>query len=280
MSVDVEDWFHVENLKPVISADSWRDRDLRVERNTDRMLEVMAERGVRGTFFVLGWVAERCPGLVGRIATSGHEVACHGYGHELVYSLSPESFRADVRRSKQLLEDLSGHEVVGYRAPSFSITAWSIPILQELGFTYDSSVFPTVAHDRYGSLAGVTPGQAVVELHPGFHEVSISCLTVGSRGLPWGGGGYFRVMPYGVFCRGVARILRSGRPFVFYVHPWEIDPGQPRVQGLSRGRRFRHYVGLRTGEKRFTSLLAEFRWGAIVDVLEGAIAGATLEGVS
>src|SRR5215207_3665553 len=154
MTIDVEDWFHVENLKPVIPRDSWQDRELRVERNTERMLELLDERGVRATCFVLGWVAERCPALVRRIAAAGHEVACHGYGHDLVYELTEQEFREDVRRCKALLEDLSGTRVLGYRAPSFSITDWSLRTLQELGFGYDSSAFPIAAHDRYGKLSG------------------------------------------------------------------------------------------------------------------------------
>lgn len=267
MSIDVEDWFHVENLKRAIPRETWEGRQLRVERNTDRMLELLDEHDARCTFFVLGWVAERCPQLVERIASAGHELASHGYGHELVYELSEEEFRRDVERCKGLLEDVSGAPVRGYRAPSFSITEWSIPILQELGFAYDSSAFPTVAHDRYGSLSAVSGGKQVVELRPGFHEVCISCLMVGSRGLPWGGGGYFRVMPYGVFRRGVARILRSGEPYVFYTHPWEIDPDQPRVSGLPRLHEFRHYVGLGRTEGRFKALLEDFRWGTVADVL-------------
>jgi polysaccharide deacetylase family protein (PEP-CTERM system associated) len=267
MSIDVEDWFHVENLKRAIPRDSWDGRQLRVERNTDRMLALLDRRDARCTFFVLGWVAERCPRLVERIAAAGHEVASHGYGHDLVYELSENEFREDVRRCKELLEDLTGAPVRGYRAPSFSITEWSIPILQELGFAYDSSAFPTVAHDRYGNLPGIAAGQQVVELRPGFHEVCISCLMVGSRGLPWGGGGYFRLLPYGVFRRGVARILRSGEPYVFYIHPWEIDPDQPRVTGLPRLHEFRHYVGLGRAEDHLQSLLEDFRWGSVADLL-------------
>jgi len=271
MSIDVEDWFQVENLKGAVRRDTWNARQLRVERNMDRMLELMADRGVRSTCFVLGWIADRCPALVSRIAAEGHEVASHGYGHELLDSLSPKEFRADVERSKHVLEDLTATEVLGYRAPAFSIKDWALPILEDLGFTYDSSSFPTLAHDRYGRLTGMTAGQAVVELRPGFHEVCVSCLMVGSRGLPWGGGGYFRLIPYPLFRRGVERILRSGQPYVFYIHPWEIDPGQPRVEELSRGYRFRHYVGLETCERRFGSLLGDFRWstaGELVAAME------------
>ncbi len=269
LSIDVEDWFHVENLRPVVPRETWSERQLRVERNTERMLELMADapRPVRSTCFVLGWVAERCPGVVERIAAAGHEIASHGHGHELLGELSPEAFRSDVERSKRVLEDLTGTPVRGYRAPAFSITEEAVPILQEAGFTYDSSFFPSLAHDRYGKLSGVSPDNPVVEIAPGFHEISISCLTIRSRGLPWGGGGYFRLLPYGVFRAGMRRILAAGRPYVFYIHPWEIDPGQPRMDALPRLYRFRHYVGLERCEARFESLLADFDWSSISDLL-------------
>ncbi len=232
MSVDVEDWFQVENLRPVVAGDTWESRERRVERNTMRLLELLEARGVHATFFILGWVGERHPALVRRIAGAGHEIASHGYGHDLVYNLSEAEFRADVERSKKNLEDVTGARVLGYRAPCFSITDRAVDILQELGFEYDSSAFPTVAHDRYGRLSGVAMGKPIVELRPGFHEVCISCLPVGRSGLPWGGGGYFRLIPFGAWRAGVRRILGSGSPYVFYIHPWEIDPGQPRVEGL------------------------------------------------
>lgn len=272
MSIDVEDWFQVENLKRVIPRDSWKTRQLRVEANTDRLLELLDDADARCTFFVLGWIAERCPSLVQRIAGAGHELGCHGYGHELVYELSPEDFRDDVHRCKALLEDLSGSPIEGYRAPSFSITDWSVPILRELGFSYDSSVFPAVAHDRYGRLAGIDTRSQLVELAPGFHEICISCLMLGSRGVPWGGGGYFRVIPYPLFRRGVQHMLRAGEPYVFYIHPWEIDPGQPRVDGLSAMERIRHYAGLSRTEGRYASLLAEFEWTTLSDVLASSLA--------
>jgi polysaccharide deacetylase family protein (PEP-CTERM system associated) len=269
MSVDVEDWFHVENLRPMIRRGTWSEQRLRVEQNTDRMLALMAgmQDSVRCTFFVLGWVAERCPELVRRIVAAGHEVASHGYGHELLGSLSPEAFRADAERAKGTLEDIAGTEVRGYRAPSFSITDWAIPILQELGYSYDSSFFPSVGHDRYGKLTLVGPDDPVVEVSPGFFEISISCLTIASRGLPWGGGGYFRLMPYELFRLGAKRILQSGRPYVFYIHPWEIDPGQPRVYGLPAAYRWRHYVGLNRCEARFRSLLADFPWMTMAELV-------------
>lgn len=268
MSVDVEDWFQVENLKPVIAGSTWESRERRVEANTMRILELLEARGARATFFVLGWVGERHPGLVRQIADAGHEIASHGYGHELVYTLSETEFRRDVERSKKGLEDVTGARVVGYRAPCFSITDWAVGILQELGFEYDSSVFPTVAHDRYGRLSGVEMGRPIVELRPGFHEVCISCLPVGPMGLPWGGGGYFRLIPFGAWRAGVRRILGSGSPYVFYIHPWEIDPGQPRMEALGRMSRFRHYVNLDRCEERFRSLLSSFQWTSVGAVLD------------
>jgi polysaccharide deacetylase family protein (PEP-CTERM system associated) len=268
MSIDVEDWFQVENLKPVIPRETWDARESRVVRNTTRILDLLQEHGARATFFVLGWVAERQPELIRRIAAGGHEVASHGYGHDLIYNLSPAEFRSDVERGKKLLEDVTGHRVTGYRAPSFSITDWAVAILQELGFEYDSSFFPTVAHDRYGRLTGVDAGQPILELRPGFHEVCISCLPLGRRGLPWGGGGYFRMLPYLAWRVGVRRILASGSPYMFYLHPWEIDPGQPRMRGLSPINRFRHYLNLARCEDRFGALLRDFPWTTVRSVLD------------
>lgn len=268
LSIDVEDWFHAENLKPVITREAWDGCELRVERNTTRMLEILDASHARATFFVLGWVAEKCPQLVRTIAAAGHEVASHGYGHDLVYSLRPSEFRADVVRSKRYLEDLTGTPVRGYRAPCFSITDWAIPILQDVGFDYDSSVVPTIAHDRYGRLRGVNAANSIVLLRDGFYEVGISCIRFGERGLPWGGGGYFRLVPYRLWCRGVRMILRSGRPYSFYIHPWEIDPGQPRVSGLRASSRFRHRINLHRCEKRFAALVGAFEWMPMRDLVD------------
>jgi polysaccharide deacetylase family protein (PEP-CTERM system associated) len=268
LSIDVEDWFHAANLAAVVPPAAWDSCDLRVERNTMRMLEILDASNVRATFFVLGWVAERSPKLVRTIAEAGHEVACHGHGHQLVYSLQPSEFRADVSRAKQYLEDLLGVPVRGYRAPSFSITDWAISILQELGFDYDSSVVPTIAHDRYGKLAGIHAGRPVALLRDGFHEVCISCLRLGKRGIPWGGGGYFRLVPYALWIRGMRAILRSGRPYVFYIHPWEIDADQPRISGLTATQAFRHRVNLGRCEQRFRALAGAFSWTTIRDLID------------
>jgi polysaccharide deacetylase family protein (PEP-CTERM system associated) len=267
MSIDVEDWFHAANLN--IAREAWSQCELRVERNTMRMMEILETYNARATFFVLGWVAEKCPGLVRAIAAAGHEVASHGYDHELVYSLQPSTFRSDVLRSKQFLEDLTGKRVRGYRAPSFSITEWAIPILHDVGFDYDSSAMPTVAHHRYGRLQGMDAGKPVVLLRDGFHEVCISCMRLGKHGIPWGGGGYFRLAPYLLWLWGVRRILRSGTPYIFYIHPWEIDPGQPRVTGLKPTYAFRHRVNLARCEERFASLVGAFEWIPICDLIDG-----------
>lgn len=268
LTLDIEDWFQVENLKAAIPRETWDSRELRVERNTMRLLELMDRQRVRSTCFVLGWVAERLPHLVRRIAEAGHEVASHGYGHELVYELSAEQFRQDVTRSVRVLEDLSGSAVYGYRAPSFSITEWAIDILREIGLRYDSSSFPALAHDRYGRLQSMPRGAALHELREGFCELGVSCLEVAGRSLPWGGGGYFRLLPYPVFRRGVQRILAGGRPYVFYLHPWEIDPGQPRMSGLRRSHAFRHYVHLDRCEPRLEALLRDFAWTRARDLLQ------------
>jgi polysaccharide deacetylase family protein (PEP-CTERM system associated) len=268
MSIDVEDWFQVENLKGAIPRGEWDRCELRVERNTIRILEILHGCGARATFFVLGWIAERCPQLVRTIAAAGHEVASHGYGHELVYSLRPSEFRDDVLRSKHHLEDLTGRPVRGYRAPSFSITDWAVPILQEAGFKYDSSVVATVAHDRYGRLNGMDAGRPIVRLREGFYEAGVSCMRIGRRGIPWGGGGYFRLVPYWLWCWGVRAILRSGSPYVFYLHPWEIDPGQPNVAGLDPVKRFRHRVNLYRCEERFTSFVGAFEWMPIGELID------------
>lgn len=268
LSIDVEDWFHAENLKPAIARQAWDSLDLRVERNTMRMLDILESCNVRATFFVLGWVAKKCPQLVRAIARAGHEVASHGYGHELIYALDADTFRTDVTRSKHLLEDLTGSRVRGYRAPSFSITDWAIPILQDAGFEYDSSLVPSLAHDRYGKLQYADAGAPISMLGDQFYEIGISCLRVGKRGLPWGGGGYFRLIPYGVWCRGVRLILYSGSPYIFYIHPWEIDPDQPRVNGIRADHQFRHIINLHRCEKRFAMLVRDFAWMRLCDLLE------------
>lgn len=267
MSIDVEDWFQVENLRRVVPRDTWQARQLRVEKTMERMLQVMADRGVRSTCFVLGSVAERVPDLIRRISEAGHEIASHGYEHELIHESDPASFRIDVERSKSLLEDISNQEVRGYRAPSFSLTDWALPILRDAGYQYDSSLFPTtVSHSRYGRPPALRQSGPVTRVD-GLTEVSLSCLTFRQHAFPWAGGGYFRLIPYPVFKRGVKRILRSGKPYVFYIHPWELDRDQPRLAGLRRSERIRHYLNIEKTESRWSALLRDFEWVTVADLV-------------
>jgi polysaccharide deacetylase family protein (PEP-CTERM system associated) len=274
MSIDVEDWFQVENLKSAIRRDSWDSHVLRVEQNTELMLELLDTYHAKSTFFILGWIAERCPHLVQRIADAGHEVASHGYGHELIYDQTPAAFREDLLHANGLLEDITGAKVRGYRAPNFSITDWAVDILLDVGVEYDSSAFRTIAHDRYGVLSEMSAGQPVIQLRSDFTEVCVSSLNVGSYPFPWGGGGYFRMIPYPIFTWGMRQILGSGSPYVFYIHPWEIDEGQPRVAGsrLTRGHRLRHYVNIDQCLARWTRLLRDFAWITIADLLSLGVA--------
>ncbi|GAB4256642.1 MAG: DUF3473 domain-containing protein [Deferrisomatales bacterium] len=311
LTFDIEDYFHVSAFEAVSPPESWEGRERRVEGNTERLLGVLDEHGVTATFFVLGWVAERAPGLVRRIAAAGHEVASHGYGHRRVGTQTRDEFRDDVRRAKALLEDLSGQPVRGYRAPSYSIgptCLWAFDELIEAGHTYDSSVFP-VRHDLYGlsdwprfpffleRLEGegagnwvpaeeVAPdrrgqgGRGPESRNPAWPaggnqqpttnnqqpllEVPITTLRLAGRSVPIAGGGYFRLFPYRFTRWGLRRINeREGRPFVFYLHPWELDPGQPRIDGAGLKSRLRHYLNLEKTEGRLRRLLRDFRFRPI-----------------
>jgi polysaccharide deacetylase family protein (PEP-CTERM system associated) len=269
-TVDVEDYFHVAALSSAITRESWPTHESRVERNTERMLALLAERGVRGTFFVLGWVAERTPGLVRRIAASGHEIACHGFSHQLIYRQAREEFREETLRSKRLLEDLIGEAVLGYRAASFSVTRdslWALDTLIDAGFLYDSSIFP-IRHDRYG-LPGAAPEPNRLSAPSGrtLVEFPMSAARFLGVQVPVSGGGYFRLLPFWVTRAGLKQINeRRGLPFTFYLHPWELDPEQPRfkVSALSR---FRHYTNLARCEGRLRRLLGEFEFTSMREAL-------------
>jgi len=277
-TIDVEDYFHVAALSSAISRTSWESREFRVSASTERLLAMLGERGISGTFFVLGWVAERVPELVRRIAAAGHEIACHGYSHQLIYTQSQETFRDETRHAKQLLEDLIGEPVRGYRAASFSITPksrWALDTLIDLGFEYDSSIFP-VRHDRYG-MPGAARSPGTVESPSGrkIVEFPMSTALFGGIPVPVSGGGYFRLLPYRFVRAGLRRINeRDGMPFTFYLHPWEIDPQQPRMKvGLLS--RVRHYTNLDRCEERLKRLLGEFRFTSMRRVLQanGLLAG-------
>ena len=270
LTIDVEDYFHVSALAPSISPDSWISRESRVVANTEKLLAIFEQYDVRGTFFVLGWVAERYPQLIRDIAANGHEIACHGFSHRLVYEQSPQEFREETLRSKNLLEDITGTEVLGYRAASYSIireSLWALDILDELGFVYDSSIFP-VRHDRYGIVdAERAPHRLSTRNGRSIVEWPLATARILGFRLPVAGGGYFRLLPYWVTHWGLASInQREMQPFIFYLHPWEIDPTQPRVQAswLSR---FRHYTNLDKCEGRLRRLLGEFKFCTARDCL-------------
>ena len=269
MSVDVEDYFHVSVFDGIVPRSEWAAMESRVCANTERLLAIFDEFGVRSTFFVLGWVAERHPGLVRRIADGGHEIASHGYAHRLVYDQTLTAFRDDVRKAKHLLEDAAGRQVHGYRAPSYSITPrslWALDVLIEEGYTYDASIFP-IRHDRYGIPVSPREPFFIERGDKGLMEVPGSTVRVGPLNLPIAGGGYFRILPYEWTRRGIARLNRTEqRPAVFYLHPWEIDPEQPRLAAgwLSR---FRHYRNLDKTEQRLRALLGEFRFAPVAALL-------------
>ena len=273
MTVDVEEHFQVSGFEGTVPRDQWGSFPSRVEANTERLLDLFDEAQVKATFFVLGWVAERQRALVRRIAERDHEIASHGYSHKLVYTQEPGEFRDETARSKALLEDIAGREVRGYRAASFSIgrrNLWAIDVLAELGFSYDSSLFPVV-HDRYG-IPGGRRGVHVVHRPGGGRivEVPPSTVRVGKLVLPFGGGGYLRLFPAPVTRWALRRLnQRDQMPSVVYVHPWETDPEQPRVNAPWQNR-FRHYVGLQTTLPKLRSLMSGFRFGTMQELIRSA----------
>jgi polysaccharide deacetylase family protein (PEP-CTERM system associated) len=267
LTVDVEEHFQVAAFENTISRNRWAEHASRVEANTERVLDLLASSGVHGTFFVLGWVAERYPALIRRIVASGHELASHGHDHRRVHELTPGQFRDDVIATKRLLEDIGGVEVRGYRAPSYSIgerNLWALDILQEAGHRYSSSIYP-IRHDLYGM-----PGapRFPFRLRPdAILEIPVTTVVLGGRTFPCGGGGYFRLLPYGVFRMALRRVNeRDRQPGLFYFHPWELDPAQPRVTGAPLKSRFRHYVNLGLMRERMERLLADFQWGRMDEV--------------
>ena len=267
---DVEDYFQVSALSPHFPREGWDAVPCRVERNVDRILEMLDGHGARGTFFTLGWIAERFPQLVRRIADNGHEVASHGYSHERASAMMPEAFSADIRLAKAVLEDITGRPVSGYRAPSFSIgtgNLWAHDCIAEAGYAYSSSVYP-VKHDHYGI---PDAPRFPWRLANGLVEVPVTTVRAFGRNWPAGGGGFFRLLPYSLSRWQIARVNADDRrPAIFYFHPWEIDPEQPRVREASAKTRFRHYVNLERTAARLDRLLSDFAWGRADEVFRDA----------
>jgi len=272
MSIDVEDYFQVAAFAPYIERGRWDSMPCRVERNMALILDLLDRHDTRATFFTLGWIAERYPSLVKQIIERGHELASHGYGHLRANDQTPEAFHADLARAKALLEDIGGVAVSGYRAPSFSIGAanlWAHEVIAETGHRYSSSVYP-IAHDHYGMpeaprFAWRTPS-GVIEIPP-------SSLRLFGHNLPASGGGYFRLLPYPVSRWSIRRINgHDGEPCIFYFHPWEVDPQQPRVAQAGIKSKFRHYVNLERMAGRLDRLLSDFRWGRVDQVFADRLA--------
>ena len=265
-TVDVEDYYHVSAFEADVDRGRWDTYESRVERNTQRLLDLLDEHEVRATFFVLGWIAERSPRLVQEIDSRGHELGSHSYWHRLIYQQTPEEFREDLRRSIQVIEDAIGKPVTTYRAPSFSVTKdslWALDILKEEGIQIDSSIFP-IHHDRYGIPGAKTCLHQVDTPHGPIWEFPVTVHRVAGVNLPISGGGYFRLYPlrWTTHCLGKVN-AQSDQPFVFYIHPWELDPGQPRLRAGSQLGRFRHYLGLSKTEHKLAGLLQKFRFDTL-----------------
>ena len=270
-SIDVEDYFQVSALAPHFPRQIWDQQTCRVERNVDRMLGMLADSQALATFFTLGWVAERFPEMVKRIVAGGHELASHGYGHQRVSDLTPAEFLDDVTRAKKILEDLGGQAVIGYRAPSFSIgenNLWALDSLGDAGYQYSSSIYP-IRHDHYGM-----PNAPRFAFRPTdsktLLELPATTIRLFNRNLPAAGGGYFRLLPYQMSRWSINRVNKVDKQAcIFYCHPWEIDPEQPRPHGMTLKTRFRHYLNLGRTESRLRTLLKDFRWGRVDQIFLG-----------
>ena len=267
LTIDVEEFFQVHALSRTVAMDAWESYPSSVTESTELILNLLSGGDIKATFFCLGWIAERHPDLIRRIHRAGHEIASHGYAHKVIYDQAPDVFRADTSRAKTILEDITGEPVLGYRAPTYSITErtiWALDILEELGYRYDSSIFP-IRHDNYGIPDAprfphrLSPRRLV--------EFPISTVRIGSVNLPVAGGGYFRLLPYPVTRQGLKAIAAEGHPFIFYVHPWEFNPDIPRVASLSVLSRFRTYVGLTRTQARFQRLITDFAFTTASNVL-------------
>lgn len=271
LTFDIEDYFQVEAFKQHIRYEEWPHYPIRVADNTRKIVEILDERGVKATFFMLGWVAERCPEMVKALAASGHEIASHGYAHQMVSKQTQQEFEADLIKSLEILEPLAGTKIIGYRAPTYSIikdSFWALDILAKCGMKYDSSIFP-IRHDRYGvPEAPRFPYQIYEQNGRNMIEFPISTVRVGKWNLPIAGGGYMRLLPYAVMKFGLRRVNREGQPAIVYLHPWELDPEQPRIPNIPSTTRFRHYVNLHATADKLRSLIRDFEFAPVRDVLQ------------
>lgn len=270
LTFDIEDYFQVEAFKQHIPYNEWPNYESRVVANTQKILAILDERNVKATFFILGWVAERAPQMVKAIAANGHEIASHGYAHQMVYTQTPEAFETDFAKSLEILEGLSGQKVLGYRAPTYSIieqSYWALDILAKYGLQYDSSIFP-ITHDRYGIPNAPRFPYPIYEKNGRrLIEFPLSTLRVGKWNLPIAGGGYMRLLPYLVMKFGLRHLNRQGQPGIIYLHPWELDPDQPRIPNIRATTKFRHYVNLHATAFKLRSFVHDFEFAPIRNVL-------------
>jgi polysaccharide deacetylase family protein (PEP-CTERM system associated) len=264
LTIDVEDYFQVAAFEKLIQPELWSGYVSRVERNTGRILDLLDEHGVKGTFFIVGWTAEKYPAMVREITKRGHEIGCHSYKHQKIYHLTPEEFHLDTKKAKDILEEITGRQITGYRAPTYSITKkslWALDILQSLGFTWDSSVFPVV-HDNYG--IPDSPRFRYKWPNHDLVEYPLSTALLLGYNIPVAGGGYFRIFPYWFTKMALRAInIREKQPFIFYLHPWEVDPSQPRILNAGWKSSFRHYCNLEKTEDRLKKLLHDFNFRPI-----------------
>jgi polysaccharide deacetylase family protein (PEP-CTERM system associated) len=269
LTIDVEDYFQVSAFAPHIARSEWPTRECRVERNINVILDMLAQHNTKATFFTLGWIAERYPALIRQIVAQGHELASHGYGHERASDMTEDAFFADIQLAKVILEDLTDAEVQGYRAPSFSIgtgNLWAFDCLARAGYRYSSSIYP-IKHDHYGM---PDSPRFAYEVRPGLLEIPVTTLRAFGRNFPSSGGGYFRLLPYALSRWMLGRVNAGDQAAgIFYFHPWEIDIDQPRVDGISRKTRFRHYVNIDRMEAKLNQLLRDFQWGRMDQIFLG-----------
>ncbi|HMS65228.1 MAG TPA: polysaccharide deacetylase family protein [Ignavibacteria bacterium] len=268
LGIDVEDWFQVENLKNVIKIETWNSRESRIERNTELILSLLKEKNIKATFFVVGWIAEKFPELIKKISNDGHEIACHGYSHLSSNQMDEKELYIDINKAKKILEKIVGDKIYGYRAPNFSISTGLIRILNELGFSYDSSLMDSDFIKKYNKI-----GNNKINCSKSFRfknnicELQLSTLKFFNRNIPWAGGAMFRFMPYSIFKKGMEKIISENGYYNFYIHPWEFDPVQPRLKKVKFKYRFRHYHNLEKTEKRFSKLLNDFSFSSYRDYL-------------
>jgi len=271
LSFDIEEYFQVSGLAKAVSRSSWDNFASRVEQNTAVVLNILEKHNIKATFFILGWIAERHPELIKIIADQGHEIACHGYDHKLVYDMTSEEFASDIKKTKDLLESITGRKIYGYRAPSFSVAGSDIEkfeILAKTGFIYDSSLFP-MKHFRYGDAysAPLAPFDIKKDEDILLKEFPMSVVGLLGKRIPAGGGGYFRLYPNFLIRRNFRKIQSEGRPMIIYLHPWEFDPDQPRISKAGYGNTFRHYFNLNKTQAKLEFILKEFRFGTFIDYL-------------